>query len=65
MRVLRVLTVWRLPCAWVAGPERPPARLALAAMPSPAAVAERPRAVIWAWRDYEISGAAGRRAIER
>ena len=65
MRVLHVLTVWRLRCFWVAGPERPPAPLYLAAIRSPAAVPGRPARTIWAWRDYEITGAAGRRAIER
>jgi hypothetical protein len=59
-----VLRIWRLPCAWVPGPARVPERWPLPPVPSHAAVAGRPAAMLWGWRDYEISDAGGARAIE-
>ena len=61
----RVLAVWRLPCIWVSGPVRVPASLPALAMPSPAAVAGRPRAAILKGQVYEITDARPSRAIER
>jgi hypothetical protein len=63
--MIRVLTVWRLRCAWVGGPERDWERPAVTAVPVRREVPARQRAALPAGGVHVITDARPSRAIER